>query len=291
MSSENYTIVCVLRAYSHHSGAEHNNFQRFLEIGMPTYQKFFTPEAKSTLHTFYVIVPKDEVAVVEGRLQAAFPDWPWKVINEDTLLHSNIPAGWGRQQTAKLAVAYLVQTDLYLLVDDDTYLTKPFRGLHDLREEGTGKVIMNKTPIDFPFFFLWSCQLLEYDFDKVQDAPYHMHITPEVFITHEVQGLVKHLTRRYGDKKVWQLKLVQHKFTEFCLYWIWLIMQNKTHLYVNEQSNCRLYAYETSAPEHDLGERVKLSFTDNRNHLFSFVQSSLPHSVSAVRKLVREHIN
>lgn len=282
-------MVMALRPYSHQQGAEFNNLKRFLEIGMITYEHFFTPEARASLHAFMVLVPKADVASVQQELKSRYPSWPWKVISEDSLLHPSIPSGWARQQTLKLAVSFLVTTDLYLIVDDDTYLTKPFTGASDLCDAKTGKVLMNRTQIDFPYFFLWSCQVLGCDYDTVQNAPFHMAITPEVFISSEVRALTKHLIQKYGDEKRWQLYLAEHKFTEYCLYWIWLIMNNKTDLYAGKGTN-ELYGFATTGPEHDLEAQVNRSF-HAKGFLFSFVQSSLPYSVSKVRDVILSHIH
>jgi hypothetical protein len=290
-TQETFTMVMAIRPFSHLQGLEFNNLRRFREIGMVTYERFFTEDAKRNLKEFIVIVPASDVAAVQQELTKHFPAWPWKVLSENTLLHASLPPGWARQQTVKLAVSFLVQTDLYLIVDDDTYLTKPFRGASDLRDPVSGKVLLNRTPIDFPFFFLWSCQVLNWDFDKVQDAPFHMAITPEVFITTEVKALTKHLTEKYGAQKGWQLHLANNKFTEYCLYWIWLLKQDKTkELYVGENHPMQLYGFATTGPEHNLEERVHKSFHDNAGFLFSFVQSSLPHSVSKIRDTILPYL-
>lgn len=291
LRDEQFTMVIALRAMSHHNGAEFNNIQRFIDIGMITFEHYMTKEGKASLKEFLVIVPKSDVQLIQNVLTSAYPKWPWKVINEDTLLHPSIPPGWARQQTAKLAVSFLVQTDLYLIVDDDTYLTKPFQGAKDLREQGTGKVLMNRTQIDFPFFFLWSAQVLQCNFDTVQSAPFHMAITPEVFITSEVRELTNHLVSKYGDKKMWQVQIVNNKFTEYCMYWIWLIMKGKTEqLYANQKCPHQLYGYPTTGPEHDMEERVAKSFSDNAYHIFSFVQSSLPYPISKIKDAVLKHM-
>lgn len=257
-----------------------------MEIGMPTWEHFYPKDQRTSLKDFFVIVPKTDVDLVQQKLKATYPDWPWKVLNEDSLLHPSIPAGWAKQQTAKLAVSFLVQTRLYLIIDDDTYVTKPFQGAKSLRDPASGKVLMNRTPIDFPFFFLWSNQVLGYDFDKVQASPYHMAITPEVFVTDEVRSLVRHLIEKYGDKKMWQVYLANNKFTEYCLYWIWLIMHDKVGLYAGPECPMSLYGNAVTGPEHDLKTRVRQSFEQNDRYIFSFVQSSLPYPVALVRDIV-----
>lgn len=279
-----YSILLVIKPNTHHNGKDHNNLERFITIGMPTYEKYMKLD---DVQEFLVIVPKPFVSDVQQVLQNAFPKWPWKVMNEDTFLHPSIPPGWARQQTIKLAVSMIVKTPYYLIIDDDTYLTKPFVASDML---DNGKVIMNKTDIDFPFFFLWSAQVLKADFDKVQTAPCHMGITPEIFITSEVSDLVRWLVATYGSNKLWQLYLADHKFTEYCLYWIWLMENGKADKLYATDSSKKLYDYATTGREHNMDSRVQESFKSNTNHWFSFVQSSLDIPVDRVRKSVMKHL-
>jgi hypothetical protein len=282
-----YSIVLVLKPFTHHAGKAHNNMDRFLKIGMVSYAKYLDT---STLKDFFVVVPAADVAVVQSMLTSAYPTFPWRVINEDTLLHATIPPGWARQQTVKLAVSMLVQTETYLIVDDDTYLTKPFSS-SNMRDPSSGKLLLNKTKIDFPFFFLWSAQVLRADFEMVQDAPCHMAITPEIFVTSVVKDIVRWLVDNYGNQKKWQVFLAEHKYTEYCLYWIWLLQRNKASELYAIDSPLSLYGHATTGDEHDLSSQVQKSFEDNQNFWFSFVQTSLPHSVDQVEKTVRRFLN
>lgn len=278
-----YSIVLVLRPFSHHSGKEHGNIERFCDVGMQTFERFMDVR---DVEEFFVVVPRPDVRAVEDVLRTRFPSWPWRVLNEDSLLEPSIPPGWARQQTCKLAIAPLVRTPTYLIVDDDTYLTRPFAA-RDMRDAGSGKLLLNRTDIDFPMFFLWSAQLLEYDIDLVQGRPHgHMAITPEIFVTGVVRDLVRDLVARYGDKKAWQAHIVKHKYTEYCLYWIWLLKQGLAGDLYALDSPMSLYGYATTGPEHDAATRVRQSFEENQMHYFSFVQSSLPIPVAKVREMV-----
>lgn len=281
-----YTILLVIKQFTH-DGVD--NHERFMNIGLPTYEKFL--DLKS-LKQFIIIAPEAELAELSKKLLAlpvshATWTWPWVFISEDKLVDNKITSGWGRQQTAKLAASMIVTTDHYLIIDDDTYLTRPFS--EDNLKDTDGKLIWNRTRIDFPFFFLWSNQVLKYDFNDVQKDEYHMAITPEVFVTSEVRSLVKWLVTEYGDARRWQKFITDHKYTEYCLYWIWLIKNNKhTTLYSTlPVDKCTsVYAFETSSDGHNLTERIKDSFKSDK-HYFSFVQSSLGYPVGHVRGLIR----
>lgn len=280
------SIVLVLKPFSHQQGEKYNNIDRFLKIGMMTYSKYLDVD---TIEEFFVIVPGEDVEQVKKLLEEQYPSYPWRVLNEMALLHPSLPVGWARQQTIKLAISMLIKTSTYLIIDDDTYLTKPFSA-KDLCDASNGKLVMNKTKIDFPFFFLWSTQVLKYDYDQVQDYPVHMAITPEVFVVQVVRDLVKWLISEYGANKKWQLQLYQNKYTEYGLYWIWLIKQGKAHELYSIYSNRSLYGYATTGEEHDLETQVALSFKQNENHWFSFVQSSLSHSVNSIYAIVKREL-
>ena len=281
-----YSIVLVLKPFTHREGVAFNNLERFLSIGIVTYEKFLK---KEEVKTFFVIVPNADVPYVTKELQEKHPSWPWKVIQEETLISPAIPSGWARQQTCKLAVSMLVSTDQYLIIDDDTYLTRPFCE-SDMYDPTSKKLLMNRTAIDFPFFFFWSAQILEADFDMVQDAPTHMAITPEIFVTSVVRDIVKWLVDKYGNQKHWQIHLANHKFTEYCIYWIWLLQHKLADTYYDTTSSYKLYEHATTSPDQDLRERVLKSFTDNAHHWFSFVQSSLDIPVHHVRKLIYDRL-
>jgi hypothetical protein len=277
-----FTIVLVVKQFTHDKD---DNFERFATIGMPTYEKYLDIK---DLKDFIIITPANEQDTLKPMLEDKWPSWPWKFISEDKLIDKSIHSGWPRQQTSKLAISMLVTTDHYLIIDDDTYLTRPF-GYADMFDS-EGKVVFNRTLIDFPFFFLWSNQVLEFDFNLVQKEDWHMSITPEIFITNEVRGLVKWLVNRYGDNKAWQRFLAEHKYTEYCLYWIWLIMNDKKHLRLySTLGDKELFAHATTSPDHDMQLFVDRSF-ERGAHYFSFVQSSAGHNISAVREAVMKHI-
>ena len=284
-----YSIVLVLRTFSYFQDEKHNNLQRFLQIGMATFDRFMEQDE---IKDFFVVVPSQEEEAVRKALCDAYPTWPWNVLNEDALVHASLPPGWARQQTIKFAISMLVQTETYLIVDDDTILTKPFHE-KDMYADGTRQLIMNRAQIDFPFFYLWSCQALKYDFDKVQDFPYHMGITPQIFVTSVVRDLVKWLVLNYGGQKVWQLFLANNKFTEYTMYWMWLIKHNLTgsHYTTSTDAN-EVYGnvITTDMEKSQLAKSVKTMFAQNEKYFFSFIQSSLPFIIKDISDMVTQHL-
>ncbi len=290
-----YSIVLVIKEITHINGAEHNNLDRFMQVGMVTYEKFLDREG---LAEFIVIAPASDLKNIQARLTGAYPNWPWKFVVEDAVVLKTLPSGWAKQQTAKLSISGLVRTPHYLIIDDDTILTRPFK-CEDMFYNG--KVIFNKCAIDFVFFFYWSCRVLKWDFDKVQYAPYHLAITPQVLITEQVRDLVSWLEGEYGDRMQWQTHLANEKFTEYTLYWQWLMkradgMKLCEELYACEDDAPGMYGFATTGPEHNLALQVKRAFKDNMpregygGHFFSFVQTSLPFTNKQVAAEVKKYL-
>lgn len=284
------SIVLVIKEHTHAGGTSFNNVDRFLRIGMRTYEQFLDV---NSIADFFVIVPKKEYDSIKARLTTAYPNWPWRIIIEDVIVSKTLPDGWAKQQTAKLAIASLVKTPHYLIIDDDTYLTRPLAA-NDLFDD-RGRALMNRCGIDFPFFFLWSAQVVDVDFDEIQDAPFHMAITPEIFVTDVVKDLVAFLERRYGTHMKWQEYLAEHKYTEYCTYWAYLIKlggDTRTRLYACDDGAPSLYGYPTTAADQNMKEQVARSFENNvrEGYFFSFVQSSLPHLVQDIEEQIVRHL-
>lgn len=292
MVPEKISVVLVLKEFTHANGASFNNLDRFLRIGMRTYARFWN--AHDCIQDFFVIVPRAEFDRVKKRLHAEYPEWPWRIVMEDVIVLRTVPDGWAKQQTAKLAVAALVKTSHYLIIDDDTYLTKPLRSTAELFD-AQGRALMNKAQIDFPFFYLWSAQVIDIDFDIVQNAPFHMGITPEIFVTDVVRELVALLESKYGTHMKWQEYLAEHKFTEYCMYWSFLIkksngVREKLYACSGDDEDKQLYGEATVSAAQDMKLCVERSFTCNDKFMFSFVQSSLPCMVADVEEQIMKYL-
>lgn len=278
--SDKYTVVMCLKNATHHNNT--NNIDRFVRIGLPSYLKFLDV---SSVAEFVIICPKDDAETIDTKIVKQFPSIPWRVYNDTQLLHAGVTAGWARQQIAKLAISQLVRTDHYLLVDDDTILTKPF--LYTDLFANDARLRLNKSDtMDFPFFFLWSNQLLDFDFDKVQDAKYYMGITPEIFHTQTVRDIVKYLVTRYGNTKLWQLKLQDNKFTEYGLYWIWLIKHGMIEKMYTTTDDAPLYDFAVTDDSQNLKKQMEDAFRKDTSHHFTFVQSSLKYTVDDIVKVI-----
>lgn len=282
--SNKYTIVLCIKTQTHRNDVD--SVERFLRIGVASYKKFMNLD---DVHEIIVITPLKERVAIETRLKANAPEFPWVVVAENELVDADLSSGWAKQQTAKLAISKRIKTQIYLIIDDDTFAVRPF-GFADLYHNG--RVRMNKTTIDFPFFFYWSAEVLGADFERlVQPQQFHMAITPEIFVTSAVKELIQFLEKRHGTYPKWQRAIVDNKYTEYCMYWIYLLMQNKTSvLYSTETDSPPLYSAATTGTEHSLEQNIEKAFAPDGNHIFSFVQTSLPHTTDAILKEIGNRI-
>lgn len=282
MKMDKYTIVLCLKGQTHREDAD--SVDRFIRIGLASYKKFMKLE---DVHEIIVITPAKERASIDGRLRTAGPEFPWTVLGENELVDSSLTTGWAKQQTAKMAISKRIKTAIYLIIDDDTFAVRPF-GIAQLMHGGRAK--MNKTPIDFPFFFLWSAEVLGADFEGlVQPQPFHMAITPEIFVTEVVKNLIKTLEARHGAYPEWQKAIVNNKYTEYCVYWTHLLTLKKTDaLYATSPDAPALYAAATTGADHDLASQLREAFAPEGTHIFSFVQTSLPHTTDEILRHITE---
>lgn len=293
-----FSIVLAIKGSTHHDAASaaHDNIDRFLTVGIPSYERFLD---RTGLAEFVVVAPAADLARLREELTASMPDWPWRFLDERVLIAKGIPGGWATQQMIKLAIAPVLKTDVYLIIDDDCFLVRPF-GAADLWHGG--RLVMTTMPaIDFPFFALWSARVLgmEGRFDEIQGFPYHMAITPEAFHRSVVLEIIAHLEGRHGKTRLgagggWQEHLATHKFTEYWIYWIYILLMGRAReLYIEPGPGVpAMYAHVVSGPEHDLNTQVARAFDEatgpdgRARYFFSFVQTSQPYNNEQVRAAV-----
>jgi len=286
--SRKFTIVLCIKTTTHRQ--EIDAVDRFIRVGIVSYKKYMKLE---DVHEIIVITPPKERFDIETRLKEAAPEFPWRVLSENDLVDPTLSVGWAKQQTAKMVISKRVRTPIYLIIDDDTFAVRPF-GFDDLHfgaaPDAKPRVRFNRTPIDFPFFFYWSSEVMGADFEGlVQPQPFHMAITPEIFVTSVARDLVAYLERRHGGN--WQKAIVDNKYTEYCVYWIFLLMRKETDkFYATGADAPPLYDAATTGAEHDLSTQMREAFRPGGNHIFSFVQTSLPVSTDAVLAEIKKYV-
>lgn len=212
-----------------------NGYTYFKEFGLKSYEKFLCTKM---LEIFFLICPEKDIEDLQFIVKNS--NIPFKIINEDTLLHKSVQnvSGWFKQQIIKLTISYIITTDIYLIVDSDLFLTKQLT-YEDLFFNNKIKYNYEKwqnlNSSDFSQNSRWwdaSSAILDFPMCNIINKTMLMSVTPEIFIWSYVNTLIEYLHNKYGLE--WQKYIINNKFTEFTLYWLYLLKYNLTSLYSHE---------------------------------------------------------
>jgi hypothetical protein len=147
-------------------------------------------------------------------------------IDEEIIEPLKIPDKWIYQQILKLKISKIIKTKYYLIIDDDMFLIKELC-FNDFFDKGhiiySHESFPHNNPPNYTNKIWWenSCKLLKYPIDKLYNKNNLMSVTPQVMITNLVIELLDNLLKN------WEYTY----FTEYSLYWIYLIQQDKEHFY------------------------------------------------------------
>jgi hypothetical protein len=189
---------------------------------------------KNDIHQFFVCCPEKNLNVVIQRLSQF--DLPFVFLKDEDFninINSNGTSndGWINQQIIKLAISYYINTEHYLILDDDMFLTKHLQFSDFFDNNGNiyysfeswsdnGQNYANNT--------LWltnSCNILNYDVNELKNNKYIFGVTPQLIITRIVHQLLETIGKN------WKQIFKENKATEFSLYWIYLLKTFRTMYY------------------------------------------------------------
>lgn len=206
---------------------------------------------------------------------------------DDKLFNHLNNKGWYKQQVIKMLSSIYVDTDLYLIVDDDLFLTKSLT-YDDLFSDNKIKFLSEQFE-DFgkPNFsslnwLIGSCKFHNYDINNLKNKKL-MSVTPEIIVTKYMKDLVTE--RKEGES--WIQKFIETKATEYLTYWIYLIKINATDIYTD------LECLWSNDPDYnileyhaDIEKCIKNGFSkDNKNH-FMVIQSYLMVDYKRVENVI-----
>jgi len=271
-----------------------NSFKIFTEISLSLYNKYLETEF---LDFFYIICPEQDISTIETYTNL-FPSIPFKFINEEHLLHENIRSiqGWYKQQIIKLMISRIIETEYYLVLDSDLYLNQLLRK-EDLFYNNKIKYCHQPWQTTNDKYYStnskwWtdSCNVLKYPVENLYEQRYLMGVTPQVLITEKVKDLLSHLQGMYGSE--WQKIICEMKFTEYTLYWLYLMKNNLTDLYTIEGKQLWKHDLDRNIlyyqSEDEVKKIIKRSINDKDTY-FSVVQSYLPVNIDIVKNIIFEN--
>lgn len=284
-----FSLVLPIKINDHHL---HNELDRICKILLPSLIVFIDPQSITEL---IIICKSNEKSRIEKGIATVRSPFPIVVLLEDSLLDAQIikeAEGWYLQQILKLAVARVVKTEIYMVLDTDCFLTKSL-GYDELFSDG--KLLMN-CETNFLFGNWWenSLSLLGYSASILENKP-RMGVTPEILVTSIVENLIQYLDEKSGD---WQILLATNPFTEFTLYWLYCLRNNLTDHYQTDPlpgllgnalwtiegrprwirllpKKWRYSKFTKDIARQLLEKHLYITFNDNQNYYFSLVQSGI----------------
>ena len=223
--TQQYTIVMPIKISAH----SHDELHRFLYIQLRSLNKFLD---RSSIYEFLIICKEQEMNIIQKALTEHPSPLPIRLISENRIVKEKIiptMPGWYLQQLLKLGIAKeFVKTPLYLILDTDCFLTKPF-SYKDLFYEG--KILLDKEPwTNNPDWWLSAVKIIDDTPLTKVATQLTISATPQILVTDIVCELLDYLKNREPPLD-WDEYLASRLFTEFSLYWLFLLKTNKTDIY------------------------------------------------------------
>lgn len=197
-----------------------NNFDVFCKIILPLYEKYLNWKE---IHKFYLITPKKFVETLKSKST----NFRVEVLEEESLLNSSVLnyRGWFKQQILKLNISSILETDYYLVLDDDLFLIKPLQ----FKDFFNNKLIIYSNEgwtDDGPTFSTnsrwWksACEVLNYDLTNILHSSTNMSVTPQLLRKKHSLSLIEELKKINSN---WMLLFCERNLTEFSSYWVYLL--------------------------------------------------------------------
>ncbi len=262
-----------------------SDLDRFVALGLPSLDRCM---AEGFVRELLVISPEEDVAACQRALAGA-SRFPIRVI-EEARIQPGIAQdrGWHKQQILKLAVASQVATTWYITLDADVLCT---RRVDEAFLFPDGKAIWQRERADLHWkWWTTSQQVLGCGLD-LEDGTPMFGVTPALLHGPSVMALTAFLSGKHPEGD-WARMLLDRKkevWTEYSLYWTYLLMQGLTGQYYSTSPN-------TPYARHSVWSKDELStlsqavlddlFAGNASHAFMVFQSNMEQSLASTVKLL-----
>lgn len=295
--TKQYTLILPIKV----TGRNRNDLQRFIEIQLRSLNKFLDA---SSVYEFLIICKENEIEIIQQGLLKDASLLPIRLVSEHSLIKKKVidsTSGWYLQQLIKLGVSSIVKTPLYLILDSDCFLTKYF-SYENLFYQG--KILIDRENwIVHPEWWLASTQIInEIPLTELANQPV-IAVTPQILVTDIVCELLDYLSHKEKWSR-WDEYLSSKLFTEFTLYWLFLLKTNRIDMYQLSGAGPLLlgnalwgsdwknenwltltwFVKNLLSSKHRkknklktqiLAQQVKTSFESNDNFYFSLIQSNI----------------
>jgi Family of unknown function (DUF6492) len=191
------------------------------------------------LDKFVVLCPPQDIAHLEALVAHATPDTRFKVLPEtavapELVRNHDTVRNWFKQQLLKLAAAFIVDTEFYLVFDSDIICMRPFSA-DDLIVGGRARC-NRETALDYLKLYRWKFARaeLECKHQRVVHASRLIGLrrpvrywgqyygeTPVLLHTQSIRNMARHIEQRFHMN--WRTALLTHlPWTEYTLYFQYL---------------------------------------------------------------------
>lgn len=269
-----------------------NNFDLLFENNI----KFFN---KNDIEEFIIICNDSNVKIIEDKIKDL--DLNFKVLSEDLFLNESVrkSRGWIKQQIIKLSSSSIVKTKEYLVLDDDLFLVKELKYSDFFNGDKTIYSFEGWTDNSSNYstnsrWWEGSCRMLQYDINRIKEGKYNMGVTPQLFKTELIKGLIENI-KEVNNVEDWQKTFVDFEATEFSSYWIYLLKTNNDHYYTPRGSKIwdldkEINILEHNITEEDFKQRISSAYRLKRNHFF-VIQSYLNYPIKYYNNIVKSYMN
>lgn len=311
--SKQFTMVMPITQFSYLLSSDkqdptyaHNNFDRFFQVGLQTYLQYLV---WSDVHEFLVILPHNEKDKFDTMLSQYVPNelqHKFVVLKQEDILgphaknalDAKLPRAKTRtQMLLKLVIANRVNTDYYVIVDDDVILLRPFGYKHLFADAKQTRLKFTPDSAEHDYWWHGSCNVLHMDWETswntlqgLRKRNWVINVTPQVFSKTHTLALLTKLKEKYEDLEK-HLYDTSDRWTEYTLYWLHLI-QDKQLQTVYRGSRVRISDGSKSVwyacP--NLAEKVRI-MKNNPYQYFGVIQSNVPeHTIDVVVASMKESI-
>jgi hypothetical protein len=277
-----YSIVIPVKRYTYFwspkgriderkNTKQHDNVKRFFEISWKTHDKNLK---KKDIDCIYFIVPQNEKPYFQSQLSKHIKNVKTMVITDDDLIPTTYNFSSHRKQMLlKLLISKYIQTDLYLILDDDIISLKPF-GYKDLFFKN--KVRYADEPDINSQAYVWECSRDLLKLEKTTNIyrlKNTMSITPEILIKPVVENMMKYLIKKHDNIHNLYDIMTRVSWTEYTLYWLYLRYVDKrgTKYYYKPS---KLTSENLTVYYDNYTELLRKIIKERRNH-FAIIQSNV----------------
>ncbi len=262
-----------------------SDLDRFCSFFLPSFDLFFLDKDHFKLS---LIVPPDELSIVARRIRELGRSNIGMISEDDICPNLKGCSGWHKQQLLKLAAAKVVASDYYLVLDSDVVLTRPV-AMSDLFPSGK-PIFQRQKAGEHWEWWESSRQILKSKVLPPKESLV-MDVTPEFLHRRtclQLQRAIAWRNRRIRwDKYLFDLRHLG--WTEFSLYWLYVLERKLEHKLYDWSSRKKLYEgvwlQESLSQDH-----LQPKFTPDSDSFFLVIQSNLGLPLSFIQQQLSPYL-